>query len=121
MKRLLRLGRNHWDRTAAICCAAGAGIALLVAWIGVSDTVFTFEQIPFLISGGLLGVCLIAAAAALWVSADLRDEWRKLDRLEEKLGDAGLVHEADAGDATGQPRAAAPNAGPRRLRVSAEG
>jgi hypothetical protein len=51
--------------------------------VGVSGTVLTFDQIPYLISGGLVGMCLIVLGAGLWLSADIRDEWRKLDRLED--------------------------------------
>ena len=79
---LIKLCRNQWDRTVAIVLVVGGFVALLVGWLAVSDTIFTFEQIPYVISGGLLGVCLIALGCASWVSADLRDDWRKMDRLE---------------------------------------
>jgi hypothetical protein len=79
---LIKLCRNQWDRTLAIALVVGGFVALLVGWLAVSDTIFTFEQIPYVISGGLLGVCLIALGCASWVSADLRDDWRKMDRLE---------------------------------------
>lgn len=79
---LIKLCRNQWDRTLAILLVVGGFVALLVGWLAVSGTIFTFEQIPYVISGGLLGVCLIALGCASWVSADLRDDWRKMDRLE---------------------------------------
>lgn len=79
---LIKLCRNQWDRTLAIVLVVGGFVALVVGWLAVSDTIFTFEQIPYVISGGLLGVCLIALGCASWVSADLRDDWRKMDRLE---------------------------------------
>lgn len=79
---LVKLCRNQWDRTLAIALVVGGFAALLVGWLAVSGTIFTFEQIPYVISGGLLGVCLIALGCASWVSADLRDDWRKMDRLE---------------------------------------
>jgi hypothetical protein len=88
--KILQLLRNQWDRAAAVALLAGGGLALLLGWIGVSGTVFTFRQIPFLISGGLVGVCLIVVAAAVWVSADLRDEWRKLDELQDTLREIDL-------------------------------
>jgi hypothetical protein len=34
-------------------------------------------------------VFLVALASTLWLSADLRDEWRKLDRLEQRMGARG--------------------------------
>ena len=79
---LMKLCRNQWDRTIALVLVAAGFVALLVGWLAVSDTIFTFEQIPYVISGGLLGVGLIALGCASWVSADLRDDWRKMDRLE---------------------------------------
>lgn len=95
--KILHLLRNQWDRAAAVALLAGGGLALLLGWLGVSGTVFTFKQIPFLISGGLVGVCLIVVAAAAWVSADLRDEWRKLDELSDTLREIDLrVPSADA-------------------------
>jgi hypothetical protein len=119
--KLLKLARNQWDRTAAIALVAGGLLALVVGWLAVRQTIFTFEQIPYVMSGGLLGVCLVAVGATLWLSADLRDEWRKLDRLEE------AVREGHAADADIReipvPSADEDEAGTtstRRLRVTAE-
>jgi hypothetical protein len=81
--KLLQLCRNQWDRTAAVVLVLAGLVALVSGWIGASDTVLSFEQIPYLISGGLAGMCLIVLGSAAWLSADLRDEWRKLDSLEE--------------------------------------
>ena len=81
----LNFARKQWDRVAAVVAAvAGAG-ALIAGWYGASDNVNPAGQIPYVISGGLVGVFLIAVASTLWLSADLRDEWRKLDRLEQRL------------------------------------
>lgn len=119
---LHNLLRNQWDRAAAAALVVGGLVALLVGWIAVTDTILTFEQIPYLMSGGLLGVCLVVLGATLWLSADLRDEWRKLDRLEEAVREAA-VGETDVREAT-TPASAGEDAGApdgrRRLRVSAE-
>lgn len=82
MKNFFRLVRTQWDRASAIALVAAGLIALLLGWIGMSETVLTFQQLPYLLSGGLLGFALITVGAALWLSADVRDEWRKIDRLE---------------------------------------
>lgn len=42
-------------------------LAILIAWWGASGTPYTAEQIPYLISGGLIGVGLIVVGAALFV------------------------------------------------------
>lgn len=124
---LLKLIRNQWDRTAAVALVLGGLVALLVGWIAVSGTILTFEQIPYVLSGGMLGVCLIAIGATLWLSADLRDEWSKLDRLEEAVRDVGIrepdVREADVREAETPPATGdAPRSGNDRrpVRVSAE-
>jgi hypothetical protein len=117
MNPLLKLFRYQWDRAVAVALVVGGLVAVIVAWALASDTILTFEQIPYLMSGGLIGVCLVAVGATLWLSADLRDEWRKLDRLEEAVLRTGR----DEIDATDQSAAAvAPPSGPRRLHVSAE-
>ena len=82
-RNLITLCKSQWDRTAAVVLAFAGLVALLIAWLGVSNTVFTYKQMPFVVSGGLFAVCLVSMAGALWRSADLRDAWRKLDRLEE--------------------------------------
>jgi hypothetical protein len=43
------------------------------------------------VSGGIGGGLLIVVGAALLVSADLRDEWHKLDRIERLLRDGAAV------------------------------
>lgn len=75
--------RNQWDRVSAWVIVALGGMALVLGWVGVTGTPYTFEQIPYVISGGLGGIFLLGVGAMLWVSADLRDEWRKLDQLLE--------------------------------------
>ena len=51
----------------------------------MSGTGLAAQQNPYLISGGLGGLGLIAIGCTIWISADLQDEWRRLDSLEERL------------------------------------
>ena len=83
--RFRRYLRNQWDRVAAALCVAGGAIALLVGWFGVSGTLDTGKQLPYVVSGAMLGLFLLAIGALLWLAADLRDEWRKLDSIERHL------------------------------------
>jgi hypothetical protein len=77
--------RLQWDRvTAGVCIAAGL-LAMLLGYIGISGTVYPAEQLPYILSGGIFGVFLLGLGAMLWLSADVRDEWRKLDVMEGKL------------------------------------
>jgi len=75
--------RDQWDRVGAVVLVVVGALALLLGWLGISDAVLPSEQLPYLLSGGLVGVFLLGLGATLWLSADLRDEWRKLDRLEQ--------------------------------------
>ena len=77
--------RAQWDRALAVAFSIIGGVALLVGYIGVKDALYPGQQIPYILSGGILGIFLIGVAAALWLSADLRDEWRKLDEIDDKL------------------------------------
>jgi hypothetical protein len=79
------LVKSQWDRATALGLAGAGLLCLLLGWVGVSGTDYVTEQIPYLVSGGLLGLVLILAGGSLWVSADLRDEWRKLDALDRHL------------------------------------
>ncbi len=51
----------------------------------MSGAVLTYEQLPYILSGGLFGLSLIMVGTGLWLSADIRDEWRRIDRLEDRL------------------------------------
>ncbi|MCX7619767.1 MAG: hypothetical protein N2037_02845 [Acidimicrobiales bacterium] len=46
-------------------------VVILIAWFGASGTAIVAEQIPYLISGGLLGLGLIIAGGALFVRYSL--------------------------------------------------
>jgi hypothetical protein len=80
---LLRWVRVQWDRTAAAVCVIAGAIALILGWHGVSTETLTAQQLPYLVSGGIGGLFLLGLGGILWLSADLRDEWRKLDDLED--------------------------------------
>ena len=92
--------RAHWDRVGAWALIALGGVALLLGWIGVSGTPLPSEQIPYVVSGGLVGISLIGIGTALWLSADLRDEWRKLDSLEDAIREQGAAVTAENGDSS---------------------
>ena len=54
----------------------GLGIALIAAgiidtllgWYGAAHSTYLFQEIPYLISGGLLGVCLVIGGGSLFVA-----------------------------------------------------
>ncbi|MBK5307994.1 MAG: hypothetical protein JJD92_15015 [Frankiaceae bacterium] len=88
-------------------------LLVVMGWIGASRTPYLFEQIPYMISGGLLGIALVFAGGfvyfAYWQTLLVResrtareDLQAALSRLEHLLaaGVAGTVAEAAA---NGQP------------------
>jgi len=71
------------------------GVAAIgLAWWGASHTPFVFEQIPYLISGGLLGLGLAFAGGFLyfgyWLTrliAQNREQGARLERVLEEIKD----------------------------------
>jgi hypothetical protein len=102
----LRLG---WDRVAAWICVLAGVIALVLGWIGVSDQLYMAEQIPYVISAGLGGMFLLGVGGILWLSADLRDEWTQLDRLEELIAEQLELSRQDVSAAQRSTQAGTPN------------
>jgi Flp pilus assembly protein protease CpaA len=82
---LLKFVRTQWDRTGAIVATLVGLLVLLLGWLGTSDTKYVAQQIPYVMSGGLLAIMLLTVGAVLWISADLRDEWRELSAQGEVL------------------------------------
>jgi hypothetical protein len=77
--------RAQWDRTGAVLATLLGLVVLLLGYQGTASTEYISEQIPYLISGGLLGIVLLTIGAVLWISADLRDEWREMCEQGEAI------------------------------------
>lgn len=77
--------RKNPDRVGAWVAIAIGALVLYLGWDGASSTAYPAEQLPYIVSGGIGGALLVALGATLLISADLRDEWRKLDRIERRL------------------------------------
>jgi hypothetical protein len=90
---LSMLLKAQWDRAIAVACITGAVIVLIVGYVGISDTPYVAEQLPYFISAGAGGIVRCAVAGMMWVSADLRDEWRELRALREQLAAADAAVE----------------------------
>lgn len=88
---LMTFVKQQWDRVGAWVAVALGAIVLLVGYLGISGTPHVAEQLPYFISAGVVGLFLLGIAGMLWVSADLRDEWRELHAIRVAL-------EADATD-----------------------
>jgi hypothetical protein len=101
--------KAQWDRILAIGLTV-AGVAFLVGGcLGVNNSVLLAEQTRYITTGGIGGIFLLGFGATLWISADLRDEWRKLDRIERVLGKA-VVQWPDQSSAPATPQGPQPTA-----------
>jgi hypothetical protein len=92
--------RTLGDRVLGWICIAGGALALLLGYLGVKDTAYVVEQLPYVVSGGLLGLFLLGVGATLLLSADLRDQWRALLDIRDEIaaGTAELPAAADLPD-----------------------
>jgi len=84
-------------------------ILVIIGWYGAAHTSRLFEEIPYLISGGLLGIVLSTIGAALyfgyWLTrlvAGERQIVEVLARMEAKLDAAGLDAGASVADVPGR-------------------
>src|SRR5438270_7645506 len=73
-------------------------ILVLIGWYGAAHTTRLFEEIPYLISGGMLGICLSGIGAALyfgyWLTrlvSGQRETVELLARMEAKLDGAATA------------------------------
>lgn len=88
----LRPGPINLDRLLLIVGGVLLPLGLLLivlAWLGASHTVLLFEQIPYMISGGLLGLALIFVGGFVyftyWQTLLVREGRDQSRRVEELL------------------------------------
>jgi hypothetical protein len=82
---LVKFVRVQWDRVAGAFCVLSGAVLLVIGWAQVSRSVYPAGQFPYLVSCGIGGLFLLGLGATLWLSADLRDEWRHLAQLEDRV------------------------------------
>ena len=121
--KLWVLLRAEWERGLGILLISVGGLGLLLGYRGVAESVFVGQQLAYVVSGGLGGLFLGAVGVGLLVSADLHDEWRKLDRIEsavrgEAVPDATELLLAGRSTAPG-PLSEASDSKSRSIRVTA--
>ena len=63
---------------------------ILLGWYGASKTPYVFEQLPYLISGGLLGLALAVVGGlfyfAYWVTKQIQETRRQTEQTQDALG-----------------------------------
>lgn len=84
-------------------------VLVLLGWVGASRTVLVFEQVPYLISGGLLGLALVVAGGftyfAYWLTVMVKENRETRQALVSVLSRMELLLEAKDAPA---PRTAGP-------------
>ena len=83
--RGVKLLRLFWDRAAAVACVTIGAVMLFAGWFALSEQTDPGDQIPYVMSGGIGGLFLLSIGVTLWISADHRDEWQKLDAIDHSL------------------------------------
>jgi len=68
------------------------GIPLIVlGWYGASHTPYVFEQVPYLISGGVLGLGLAIVGGlfyfAYWITRQIQETRRQSDQTQQSLSE----------------------------------
>ena len=117
---LLRWFRNEWERTSAVVLVAAGLVVFVLGWLGQQDKALVTEQIPYVVSGAMFGLLLIILGATVWLSADLRDEWIKLDRLEEAVVRTAVALEAESATSVGRTAPTSHRASGAEARVAVE-
>lgn len=90
--------------------ALGA-LLLLLGYLGVSREAMVAKQIPYMVSGGIAGVALVAVGAFFLGTEDLRRQLSRLDRIEEMVEQLHGVLLRQAPDPSDAPSANGTTAG----------
>jgi hypothetical protein len=106
-----RNGRNvrKWLETIGMCLIVFGFVCILLGWYGAAHSPFLYQEVPYLISGGLLGVALVIGGGVLvhcaWCMRKVEEDRRnalavvrsvdRLERIMRNLDEARRV-ESDA-------------------------
>lgn len=87
-----RSGAGRPERWLMIVGGGGVVVGLLaiiLGWVGASRTPYIFEQLPYLISGGLLGLAIAVVGGLFyfgyWVTRQIQETRRQADETGEAL------------------------------------
>ena len=85
MKRYWTWAVSQWDRVIGWTCVAAGGVLTVTGALSVAAAQDQLDQLSYLATGPALGLFLLGVGAILLVTADLRDDWAKLDEVAAAL------------------------------------
>jgi hypothetical protein len=77
--------RAEWQRAAGFALIVAGAVMVVAGYIGVKGTPYVVVELAYIASGGVFGIFCLGLGASLVLSADIHDEWRKLDQVETAL------------------------------------
>ena len=89
-------------------------VVICLGWYGIAHTPYEYNQLVYLLSGGMLGLGITFIGGFLYFAAWIARIGADLKESDKRLSDTLLVL-ADAIAHTSAPAAGAPGAGARRL------
>jgi hypothetical protein len=113
------LGHPRFLMSVAAALMAAGILVIVLGWVGAANSVLIEEQVPYLISGGLLGLALALIGALTlfthWLTVGIRDARaheaaRRRDHLElvDAIRSLNPAHVAEEDPRNGRTRGAAP-------------
>jgi len=93
--------KAQWDRVLGWTLIVLGGLALLLGYEGIRESAFVAQQLSYLASGGIGGLWLVGVGATLLVTANVSDEWRKLDEVKDLIARVLELDGEDTDEASG--------------------
>ena len=76
---------RFWQFVLGATLVAGGIVAIVIGYLGASGTVHVGLQVPYLLSGGLLGLALVVFGSSLMVAHALGRQARLLRKLIDEV------------------------------------
>jgi hypothetical protein len=89
VKRYWTWAVSQWDRVIGWTCVTAGGVLTVTGALSVAAAEDQLDQLSYLATGPALGLFLLGVGAILLVTADLRDDWAKLDNVATALRASG--------------------------------
>lgn len=92
---------NAWSKNTtylAVAMMAGGFLLIVLGWNGAAGKDFVQGQFPYLISGGLAGVCLVVGGVALTIIQELRRTTATLAQRLDLIASQLETATAETGD-----------------------